>query len=193
MAFHPWNSLCPKVQLNLLCNVFALSFSQAAVAHTSILTWLAEGRWSQHLPGLTSPVLLLFCSPAVPFFCCTFSLFSAWSPSVIQLLLVAGSSRKGSVLPALRPRVTTTLYSHSSERDPSWVAKMWGRGWFSSLLTLAGSPSALVMVLLLLGGILFFWWLMAIKGDGKRPQQLFAGWGAEGCEFPVYLKHCPGQ
>lgn len=48
-AFQPVNNLCSKVQLNLLCNVFALSFSQAALAHTSILTWLTEGRWSHSI------------------------------------------------------------------------------------------------------------------------------------------------
>ena len=42
-------------------------FSRAVLAHISILTWLSEGTESRHLPGLTSPVLSLFCSHPVPF------------------------------------------------------------------------------------------------------------------------------
>lgn len=175
-AFQPVNNLCSKVQLNLLCNVFALSFSQAALAHTSILTWLTEGRWSHsiYLVWLHQCCCYFVLMQCV--FCYPSSLFSAWSPSVIQFLLVAGSLTGGwgpdswlgqaALARGLCCQLCIQapwLFTLTLQREtlPVWPAKMWGSRLFFSLLALAGLTSALIIILLLLWGVSFFWWLMA--------------------------------
>lgn len=179
-AFHSWNNLRSKVQLNLLCNVLALSFSQAVLAHTSILIWLTEGRGSHRiylvwLPQCCCYFALMQCFFLLLFFpvLCLISQCDpvpagGWGPDSWQAALARGLCCQLCIqapwlfIPTLQ---RTTL--------PLWLAKMWGSGLFSSLLTLAGLPSALIM-LLLLGGILFFWWLMAKPRVMTRDPQPFA-------------------
>lgn len=124
-ASHPWNSLCSEVQLNLLCSVFALSFSQAAVAHTSILSWLTEGRWSHctyllWLPQCCCYFALMQCLFLLPFFpvLCLISQCDpvpagGWGPARWQ----AAPARGLCCQPCIQE--SPWLCSHSSESSPS--------------------------------------------------------------------------